>query len=160
MGSSVGTGPRGQFKTPNMVGSIGVQCGRALFCHLKKLQFVCFAAIISEGNVALKTFSLFCPSSLGKPASPKMNGQTPQPSGNANPNFFSGGRISIFQHILPTIGPGALTNREAAANSSGGDAKNKDTSLLGPSTGIVNLIRCKLFLEFMIQIQTMIFQIT
>jgi len=46
----------------------------------------------------------------------------------------TGGRISIFQHILPTIGPGALTNREAAANSSGGDAKNKDTSLLGPST--------------------------
>ena len=68
---------------------------------------------------------------------------------NANLNiFFPGGRISIFQHILPTIGPGALTNREAAANSSGGDAKNKDTSLLGPSTGTrVSRSRYKLFLS-------------
>ena len=40
----------------------------------------------------------------------------------------TGGRVSIFQHILPTIGPGALANREAMAE------KKNDPALLGPAT--------------------------
>ena len=40
----------------------------------------------------------------------------------------TGGRISVFQHILPTIGPGALTNRENTAD------KKNDSSILGPAT--------------------------
>ena len=43
----------------------------------------------------------------------------------------TGGRITVFQHILPTLGPGALTNRENAATSS--DRQN-GSSLLGPVT--------------------------
>ena len=43
----------------------------------------------------------------------------------------TGGRITVFQHILPTLGPGSLTNRENAATSA--DKKN-DSSLLGPVT--------------------------
>ena len=43
----------------------------------------------------------------------------------------TGGRITVFQHILPTLGPGALSNRENAATSA--DKKN-DSSLLGPVT--------------------------
>ena len=42
----------------------------------------------------------------------------------------TGGRVSVFQHILPTLGPGALTNRENAASSS---EKKNDSSLLGPA---------------------------
>ena len=36
----------------------------------------------------------------------------------------------MFQHILPTLGPGALSNRETAATSD----KKHDSSLLGPVT--------------------------
>ena len=43
----------------------------------------------------------------------------------------TGGRITVFQHILPTLGPGSLTNRENAATSA--DKKN-GSSLLGPVT--------------------------
>ena len=41
----------------------------------------------------------------------------------------TGGRITVFQHILPTLGPGALTNRENATSE-----KKNDASLLGPVT--------------------------
>jgi protein transport protein SEC24 len=35
----------------------------------------------------------------------------------------------VFQHILPTLGPGALTNRENATSD-----KKIDSSILGPVT--------------------------
>ena len=41
----------------------------------------------------------------------------------------TGGRITVFQHILPTLGPGALTNRENSTSD-----KKTDSSILGPVT--------------------------
>merc|ERR1719510_1804910 len=41
----------------------------------------------------------------------------------------TGGRVTIFQHTLPTIGPGAVTPREVQ-----GSEKKVDSTLLGPAT--------------------------
>ena len=41
----------------------------------------------------------------------------------------TGGRVTVFQHTLPTIGPGAVSQREVQTND-----KKADASLLGPQT--------------------------
>merc|ERR1719361_1493666 len=41
----------------------------------------------------------------------------------------TGGRVTVFQHTLPTIGPGAVVQREVQTND-----KKADASLLGPQT--------------------------
>lgn len=41
----------------------------------------------------------------------------------------TGGRVTVFQHTLPTIGPGALAQREVQTHD-----KKADSSILGPQT--------------------------
>ena len=41
----------------------------------------------------------------------------------------TGGRVTIFQHTLPTVGPGAVSQREVSTSD-----KKVDSAILGPAT--------------------------